>query len=199
MRLNAAVDQFAKANCGGKWFQSCFLQPKMFLKHHAIGQVVTYIQKALIMALFCSISLQASTSRNKPSPVTSSQIWSFRCFKDSFARTLYALVGGPMAASSPPMEHRGIVRPQRGLTAIQTESKTSKLSLCRSWHDWYWFILIHCRLTWRWGDGSGKQVTYNSLIAACHRGSQWQRALIVLKELDPCNDIMIYYAFLAVA
>lgn len=44
---------------------------------------------------------------------------------------------------------------------------------------------------------AGKQVTYNSLIAACHRGSQWQRALIVLKELDPCNNIM--YAFLAVA
>ena len=34
---------------------------------------------------------------------------------------------------------------------------------------------------------SALQVTYNSLISACHRGSQWQRALIVLKELEPCS------------
>eukprot|EP00434_Breviolum_minutum_P020079 symbB.v1.2.017711.t1/scaffold1384.1/size122353/1 len=46
----------------------------------------------------------------------------------------------------------------------------------------HWQQALHLWSTAALSDRN--EVTYNSLIAACHRGSQWQRALIVLKELE---------------
>lgn len=179
MRLNAAVDEFAKvgqtAMRNDPKIQSCLNQ--RFWNTKPSGKLWLTSKNKLIMAVFCSISIQASTSRKKRNPFTAEVV------SDSLN---FSIWGGPLAASSPPMEYCGLVRPQWGLTAMQAESQ-------KALKTFPLYLLTRCQLKdlkIRGVQPAGKQVTYNSLIAACHRGSQWQRALIVLKELDPCNNIM---------
>lgn len=164
--------------CGSRWVcQGGAVCRNEKWSQNPSGKLWLTSKNALIMAVFCSISIQTSTSRKKQNPFTAEVV------SDSLN---FSIWGGPLAASSPPMEYCGRVRPQRGLTAMQAESqKALKRSLCIFW-------LAFNSKTWKFVEclPAGKQVTYNSLIAACHRGSQWQRALIVLKELDPCNNIM---------
>lgn len=111
--------------CGSRWICQGGANGDEKWSQNPSGKLWLTSKNALTMAVFCSISIQTSTSRKKRNPFTAEVV------SDSLN---FSIWGGPLAASSPPMEYCGLVRPQWGLTAIQAESqKALKRSLCIFW------------------------------------------------------------------